>query len=219
MNWNGRNDPLAGPGITVKATERLGVLGGTFDPPHNGHLALARAAQDALALTQMLFVPAADPPHKRGQAKTPAAARLGMLRCALQQEPGYCLSMLDMDRPGPHFAVDTLRLLREEHPDAPVWFVMGADSLRDLPDWHNPQQLIALCRLAVVPRPGFPVRPDMHENRIPGLVRRVDMIDSPLFPHASRDIAARLRAGDDLGGLVPRPVLHYIAEHGLYRPC
>lgn len=203
----------------MKATARLGVLGGTFDPPHNGHLALARAAQDALALTQLLFVPAADPPHKRGQAKTPAAARLGMLRCALQQEPGFCLSMLDMDRPGPHFAVDTLRLLREAHPDAAVWFVMGADSLRDLPDWHNPQALIALCRLAVVPRPGVPVRPDMHERRIPGLARRVDMIDCPLFPHASRDIAARLRAGEDLGGLVPRAVLHYIAERGLYRPC
>ena len=203
----------------MTATERLGVLGGTFDPPHKGHLALARVAQNALALTQMLFVPAADPPHKRGHAKTPAAARLGMLRSALQGEAGYRLSMLDMDRPGPHFAVDTLRLLREEHPDAAVWFVMGADSLRDLPDWHCPQALIELCRLAVVPRAGVAVRPDMHESRIPGLAQRVDMIDCPPFPHASREIAARLRAGEDPGGLVPRAVLQYIAEHGLYRPC
>ncbi len=199
--------------------ERIGVLGGTFDPPHNGHLALAEAVRAALSLTQLLFMPAADPPHKRGQPKTPAAERVAMLQCALAGRRGLQLSRLDIDRPGPHYSLDSLRLLRAAHPDAALWFVMGADSLRDLPDWHRPQELIALCRLAVVPRPGVTVRPDMHAALLPGLAQRVDMIDCGPFVMASREIAVQLRAGGDASDLLPPAVLDFIAEHGLYRAC
>ena len=195
------------------------MLGGTFDPPHNGHLALAQAVRDALALTQLLFVPAADPPHKRGQPKTPVAQRVAMLQCTLEDQPGMCLSRLDIDRPGPHYSLDTMRLLGAAHPDALLWFVMGADSLRDLPDWHRPQELVTLCRLAVVPRPGVAARPDMHKDLLPGLAQRVDMIDCGPFPLASREIAARLRADKDARGMLPQAVLDFIAKHGLYRAC
>ena len=201
----------------VSAAERIGVLGGTFDPPHCAHLALARAARDTLNLERLLFVPAADPPHKRGKDMSPAAVRLEMLELALADQVGMSLSRLDVDRPGPHYSLNTLRLLRRDCPDASFWFVMGADSLRDLPDWHRPLELVALCRLAVVPRPGICVRPDMHEAALPGLERKVDMVDCAPLPHASHDIVARLRAGEDVSDMVPPAVLDYIVARGLYR--
>lgn len=201
----------------MSAAKRIGVLGGSFDPPHCAHLALARTVREALNLERLLFVPAADPPHKRGKRHTPAPARLEMLALALAGQAGMRLSRLDVDRPGPQYSLDTMKLLRRAHPDASFWFVMGADSLRDLPTWHRPQELVALCRLAVVPRPGVCVRPDMHEAVLPGLAQRVDMVDSAALPHASRDIVERLRRGEDLSGLVPPAVLEYIAARGLYR--
>ncbi len=203
----------------MTSPERIGVLGGTFDPPHNGHLALAQAVRDALALTQLLFVPAADPPHKPGQPIAPVALRVAMLQRALEGRPGMRLSRLDVDRPGPHYSLDTMRLLRTAHPDAQIWFVMGADSLRDLPGWHRPQKLVTLCRLAVVPRPGVAARPDMHKDVLPGLAQRVDMIDCGPFPLASSEIAARLCTGEDVSGMLPQVVLDFIAERGLYRRC
>ena len=203
----------------MKSEERIGALGGTFDPPHIGHLALAEAVCAALNLTRLLFMPAADPPHKRAQSKTRVAARVAMLERALAGRPRMALSRLDVDRPGPHYALDTVRLLRAAHPGAALWFVMGADSLRDLPGWHRPQELIALCRLAVVPRPGVSARPDMHADTLPGLEERVDMIDCGPFPQASHEIAARLRAGEDVSGLLPPAVLEVIAGLGLYRAC
>lgn len=201
----------------MKVAERIGVLGGTFDPPHNGHLALAESARAALCLSRLLLVPAADPPHKRGQPVTPAAARVAMVQCALSGRPGMCLSRLDIDRPGPHYSLDTMRLLREAHPAAEFWFVMGADSLRDLPTWRRPLELAGLCRLAVAPRPGVAVRADMHADILPGLEQRVDVLDAELLPHASHEIAARLRAGEDVSALLPAAVLEYINEQGLYR--
>lgn len=201
----------------MKAVERIGVLGGTFDPPHKGHLALAENARAALCLSRLLFVPAADPPHKRGQPVTPAASRVAMLGRALSGRPGLCLSRLDIDRPGPHYSLDTMRLLREARPAAEFWFVMGADSLRDLPTWHRPLELVRLCRLAVAPRPGVNARADMHADVLPGLEQRVDLLDAALMPHASHEIAAMLRAGEDVSALLPAAVLKYIDERGLYR--
>ena len=201
----------------MSAAERIGVLGGTFDPPHCAHLALARAVRDALNLERVLFVPAADPPHKRGREMSPATARLEMLELALAGQAGMRLSRLDVDRPGPHYSLDTLKLLLRDCPDASFWFVMGADSLRDLPDWNRPLELVNLCRLAVVPRPGVCVWPDMHEAVLPGLERKVDMVDCAPLPHASHDIVARLRAGGDVSDLVPPAVLDYIAARELYQ--
>ncbi|MCE2489623.1 MAG: nicotinate-nucleotide adenylyltransferase [Anaerolineae bacterium] len=201
----------------MNAAERIGVIGGTFDPPHCGHLALAGAVRKALDLNRLLFVPAADPPHKQGVDKSPASARLEMLELALAGQAGVCLSRLDIDRPGPHYSLDTMKLLRRDHPDASFWFVMGADSLRDLPTWRQPRELVSLCRLAVVPRPGVCVRPDMHDDILPGLGQKVDFVDLAPLPHASHVIVKRLRKGEDVSGLVPPAVLDYIAARGLYR--
>ncbi|MDD9956686.1 MAG: nicotinate-nucleotide adenylyltransferase [Anaerolineaceae bacterium] len=201
----------------MNAVKRIGVLGGTFDPPHCAHLALARAVRDALNLDRLLFLPAADPPHKRGKDMSPASARLEMLELALAGHAGMCLSRLDVDRPGPQYSLDTMKLLRRDRPAASFWFVMGADSLCDFPAWYRPLELASLCRLAVVPRPGVCVQPDMHEAALPGLTGRVDMVDCAALPHASRDIVESLRAGGDVSGLVPPAVLDYIAARGLYR--
>lgn len=216
---SGRIEGPQEKGSRVTQGERIGVLGGTFDPPHNGHLALAEAVRAALSLTQLLFMPAAEPPHKRGQPKTPAAERADMVQRALSGRPGLHLARLDLERPGPHYSLDTIRLLRAAQPDAALWFVMGADSLRDLPDWRRPQELIMLCRLAVVPRPGVTVWPEMHAALLPGLAERVDMIECGPFAMASREIAALLRAGGDASELLPPAVLDFIAERGLYRAC
>lgn len=194
---------------------RLCILGGTFDPPHIGHLVLAEMAREALEAVQVLFVPAADPPHKDA-TRLPIEHRLAMLERTIAGNPQFVLSRVDIDRPGPHYSVDMVRLIQTQNPEAELFFLIGADSLRDLPKWYRPQELIRLCRLAVMPRPGVEAAPDMHEDLIPGLAERVVMIDAPLVDVSSTEIAARLRAGKSVRYLVPQPALDYIVANGLY---
>jgi nicotinate-nucleotide adenylyltransferase len=199
----------------VGLTGRVGLLGGVFDPPHIVHLVLAEFALDELRLDGVWFLPAAVPPHKSG-TRAAIHHRLAMLELAVQDRPEFSISRADIDRPGPHYTVDTLRQLREQHPDAEFYFIMGADSLRDLPRWSRPAELLTLCRLAVMDRPGFPVSLDMHESVLPGLKDRVIMIESPMLNFSSTEVAARLRAGKSVRYIVPDAVLSYIKENRLY---
>lgn len=196
--------------------ERLGVFGGTFDPPHYGHLALARAAREALALSRVLWAVAADPPHKRGQVQTPADLRVRLVEAAIAGEPGMLLSRIDLDRPGPHYTVDAIRLLQAANPNAELVLLIGGDSLNDLPTWHRPRELIRLCRLGVLRRPDAPLDLDDLERDIPGVSERVDFIPAPTVSTSSRDIRARAAAGEPLAGLVPGAVADLIASQGLY---
>jgi nicotinate-nucleotide adenylyltransferase len=196
--------------------QRVGLLGGTFDPPHIGHLVLAEYALDALQLNTMLFLPAADPPHKDG-TRLPVDHRLGMLAAALEGNSRFAISRVDVDRPGPHYTVDTLRILKVADPQITFYFVMGGDSLRDLPRWHHPQDLIELCELIVMGRPGVDITPAMHEAVLPGLSKRVHLIESPMLGFSSTEVVARLRAGRSVRYLVPDAVLAYIQTHDLYR--
>lgn len=195
---------------------RLEILGGTFDPPHIGHLLLAESAREMLNAAQIVFVPAADPPHK-DDTRLSIKHRLAMLERAVAGNADFAISRADIDRPGPHYSVDMLRIIQRQYPGAELYFLIGADSLRDLPTWYRPQELIALCRLAVMPRPGIPAAPDMHQTALPGLAERVVMIDAPMVDVSSTDIAARLRAGRSVRYLVPQPTLDYIVTNGLYR--
>jgi len=197
-------------------TQRIGILGGTFDPPHIGHLILGEYSIDALDLTHLLFVPAADPPHKQNRAKTPITHRLAMLKLAIEGNPRFDLSHIDLDRPGPHYSLDTVKIAGTQFPGAELFFVMGGDSLRDLPKWHRPQELIALCKLAVMRRPGDNLDPGMHRAVLPGLERRVVMMDTPVLEISSTEIVNRLRHGQSVRYLVPDNVLSYIAEYGVY---
>lgn len=197
--------------------ERIGILGGTFDPPHVGHLILAQHAVDAIGLTGLLFMPAADPPHKQKEMKTPVDQRLAMLDCATHDNPQFSISRVDVDRPGPHYSVDMIRLVQAEYPQAELYFIMGGDSLRDLPKWHKPQELIALCKIAVMRRPQSVISIDMHAATLPELAQRLIIVDAPLIDISSTAIVARIEAGHSIRYLVPDAVLDYINTNHLYR--
>jgi nicotinate-nucleotide adenylyltransferase len=148
--------------IEMTRTMRLGVLGGTFDPPHYGHLLLADTARVQLALHQVVFIPAGNPPHKPTTQPTHVAHRAALVEAALADvcEPAFVLSRIDIDRPGPHYTVDTLALIHDKYPGAEVWFLIGADSLNDLPKWYQPNRILLMARLGVLPRPGY--APDLE---------------------------------------------------------
>lgn len=196
---------------------RLGILGGTFDPPHIAHLVMADQARDQLELARVLFVPAGRPPHKLDRALSPVEHRVAMTHLAIAGDQGFLVSRMDVDRPGPHYTADMLALVQAEHPGDELYLVIGSDSLRDLGIWYEPKRVIAQARLAVIRRPG--AEPDWRALQVaaPEIMERVDWVDAPYLDISSTDIKRRVRAGLSIRYLVPMPVEHYIVEHGLYR--
>ncbi len=196
---------------------RLGVLGGTFDPPHYGHLILAEQAREQLSLARVLWVPAADPPHKQGQRISPVAARLEMISLAIAENPAFELSEIDVKRPGPHYTADMLALLNAEYPQHSLIFLIGGDSLRDIITWHDPARIIKQARLGVMDRPGAAY--DLHslEALIPGLSAAVLRFDAPLIDISGSDIRARVAAGRTIRYMLPPHVEMYIYQHALYQ--
>jgi nicotinate-nucleotide adenylyltransferase len=197
--------------------ERIGIFGGTFDPPHLGHLVLAEAAREQLQLASVLWVVAGQSPLKPQGAATPPELRLQMVRAAIAGNPAFAASRVDMDRPGPQYSVDTVALLAAQRPGAAWHFIMGEDSLRDLPRWRRPADLAALCRLAVFQRPGVDTDLTELEAAIPGLAGRVDLVEAPQIDIAASDLRERARAGRSLRYLVPDAVRAIVEQQGLYR--
>lgn len=196
----------------------IGVLGGTFDPPHIGHLVIAQEAVSQLCLSKIFFAPTRKPPHKLSNDITPIEHRLAMVQLAIAPHPRFALSRVDADRAGPTFTVDTMRLLREQFGNhAELFFIMGMDSLASILTWHAPDQLIRLCKLAVFNRPGFTANLDELESSLPGVSARVVFLKSPTLEIAASDIQRRVRAGQPIAQLVPVTVADYIARHNLYR--
>ncbi|UCC88753.1 MAG: nicotinate-nucleotide adenylyltransferase [Anaerolineales bacterium] len=198
---------------------RLGILGGTFDPIHFGHLLAAEEARGALRLEGVLFAPAGDPPHKQGYAILPVAHRLAMVRLAIADNPAFQISTVDIDRTGPHYTVDTLRLLRNQLGigSDETFLIMGADSLTHLTTWHQPAQLIEICRLAVVARPGYRADLEALEAALPGISTRLDWVEMPVLGISSSDLQRRVREGRSIRYQVPSAVAAYVAKHALYR--
>ncbi len=197
---------------------RVGILGGTFDPPHMGHLILAEEARDQLALDRVLFVPAGDPPHKRDRRLTPVEHRLTMVSLAIADHPTFFLSRVDADRPGPHYTVDMVRIIREQYPPpVELYFLMGFDSLADLPNWYKPQELLAMCHLVALTRFDVELDWDYLESRLPGIRERVRILDMPELELASHVIQARVRQGRTIRYQVSPAVEAYIYKHGLYK--
>ena len=190
---------------------RVGILGGTFDPPHLGHLLLAECARETLALERVIFVPARVPPHKAPGGVSKPSVRVRLLRAALRGT-GFTLSTLELTRPGPSYTVDTLASMKARHPGLELHLLMGADSLLDLPNWRDPEQILALAKLAVAERPGFPVR-----RVAVGIRRAVTWLPLPPVTIASRDLRARVAAGRSIRFLTPAPVERLVARLGLYR--
>jgi len=195
---------------------RLGLLGGTFDPPHNGHVLIARAAKQQLGLDRVLFVPVGVQPLKQDRRVSPAGQRAEMVALAIAGQPGCELSRIDLDRPGPHYTVDLLRIASGLYPGAQLWFIMGGDSLSDLLLWRDPQRVIDLARLAVLRRLGF--EPDWAalDAALTDLRKRIDWIDAQSIDVAAHDIQRRVRRGESIDALVPPAVARYIAERRLY---
>lgn len=196
--------------------ERIGIFGGTFDPPHYAHLILAERTLDALSLDKVFWVPAGDPPHKRFETLTASKKRIEMIELTIQNHAGFELSTVDIDRAGPHYTVDMVRLFQGEHPGAVIYFLMGGDSLSDLEQWHLPGELIELAQLVVMERPSIQFDIASLEANIPGLSERVEILDAPLVEIASTDIRAMRKAGKSIRYLLPEPVYDYIHEHQLY---
>ncbi|MDD4874519.1 MAG: nicotinate-nucleotide adenylyltransferase [Dehalococcoidales bacterium] len=197
---------------------RTGILGGTFDPIHNGHILVAEVVSSLINIGKVIFIPAGCPNFKEDKPVTEAKHRLQMVRLAIAEKPSFGLSTMEIDRGGVSYTVDTMRALnRRLNPEDELFLIMGWDNLRNLPLWHEPSELISLCKLAVVPRVGFPM-PDLVslESRIPGLSGRVTMLDKPEIAVTSSEIRERVRLGLSIHGLVPVAVEDYIAENGLY---
>ena len=198
--------------------QTIGIFGGTFDPPHLGHLILAAEARAQLGLERLLWVLTPDPPHKKGQSITSLEHRLAMLKLALLGDVQFELSAIELNRPGPHYALDTVQILARENPGARLVYLMGGDSLRDLPTWHRPADFVSACSLiGVIRRPGGALDLVSLEKSLPGLRSKVRFVEAPLIDITAHEIRARVSRGRPFRYFLPPDVYTYIMEHKLYR--
>ncbi len=198
------------------------MMGGTFDPIHVGHLAIAEEARDALGLDRILFVPAGQPPHKPAGAAAAAEHRVAMVQLAIAGNRAFELSRIEVDRAGPSYTVDTVEALArggamgEGAPD--LTLILSAETFAELPSWHQPERLFDAARVAVVPREGYPAPdPAWLAAAFPGREGRVDYLEGPRLGLSSTGIRARVASGRSIRYLVPDAVAAYIAENDLYR--
>jgi nicotinate-nucleotide adenylyltransferase len=196
---------------------RLGILGGTFDPPHFGHLRLAEAALTHLSLDKVLFAPAGVQPLKQGHPATAPEQRARMVELAIADQPRFALSRADLDRPGPHYTVDLLAIVQQQYPAAALWFILGEDSLGDLLRWRDPARIIQFARLAVLRRPGYEPDWAVLDRALPDLRARLDWIEYGEIDISASDIRQRVQRGLPLTSLAPTPVIDYLTAQHLYR--
>ncbi len=205
--------------VCALVPDSIGILGGTFDPIHLGHLAVAEEVREALGLERVLFIPALRPPHKPGIPLAPGEDRAAMVALAIAGNPAFALSRVELDRPGPSYAADTVELLAAaeraagRQPD--LTFILSTEALAGLETWHAPDRLLAACRLAVVPRAGRRVEgPHWLADRFPRA--HAVFLDGPDLAISATEIRRRVALGRSIRYLVPDAVIAYIADHGLY---
>jgi nicotinate-nucleotide adenylyltransferase len=196
----------------------IGILGGTFDPPHIGHLAIAEEAREALGLARVLFLPAGDPWQKAGRAVTPAAIRVAMVEAAVAGNPAFAGETCEVERTGPTYTVETLADLATRGVARDPWFILSAEALAGFATWRSPERVLGLARLAVVPRgpadPGPAV--DAFRARFAVSEERLAVLDGPRLDVSSSALRARVRAGRSIRYLVPAAVAALVAEYALY---
>ncbi len=196
--------------------QRIGVLGGTFDPIHIGHLVVADNALQQLDLDLVLFAPAGRPPHKPERVISSAADRKAMIEIAIAGRPEFAHSDIDIDREGPSFTVDLLHRIDETFAPAALFFIMGADSLRDFATWSRPDGILEIALIAVARRPGAMID-DGVLSSVPGLAERLLLLNSPLTHISSTDLRVRVSLGQTIRYLLPQGVHDYIDARNLYR--
>jgi nicotinate-nucleotide adenylyltransferase len=202
----------------INGNHRVGIFGGTFDPIHIGHLILAEEAWFQLRLDCIYLAPAGNPPHKRGRRMAPVEDRVRMAELATADVDYAFVSRIDADRPGPHYTSDLVRLLQKQvGRDTDIYFLMGMDSLRDLPTWHEARWLVDNARLVALSRHDVELDWETLEAALPGVRSRVTILDMPELEIASHVIQQRVRNGQPIRHMVPRAVEAYIHKHGLYR--
>ncbi|WP_314627534.1 nicotinate-nucleotide adenylyltransferase [uncultured Selenomonas sp.] len=198
--------------------KRVGIMGGTFDPIHMGHLVIAEAARETLGLSQVIFIPAAQPPHKTGRKVAAAEHRLRLTQLAVEGNPHFCALDLEMRREGPSYSYDTLRALVEEHGESTdFYFIVGGDELDTIFTWHRVSELFSLCHFAAAKRKGSPIRlDDVRERLGEEVLARIHPVNTPELEISSTDIRRRLREGRSIRYLVPEKVEACIYKEGLY---
>lgn len=199
-------------------SQLIGIFGGTFDPPHLGHLILAAEAQAQLKLARVLWVLTPQPPHKPERPITPLEHRLEMLRRAISGCPGFELSTVEIDRPGPHYTIDTLGLLQEKYPTGKLVLLIGGDSLRDLPGWSRPREIVAaVYAFGVMRRPGDSIEFDALERVFASICDKLLFIDAPQFDISSSTLRQRIADAGHYRHYLHPLVYDYIQQNHLYR--
>jgi nicotinate-nucleotide adenylyltransferase len=218
---------------------RLGLLGGSFNPVHGGHLAIAHHTREALQLDQILFIPTSHPPHKPNASLAPAQDRYEMVRLAIASDPSLAISDVELRRPGKSYSIDTIRLLQHDYgAHTQLFFLIGLDAFLDFPSWRDPRTLLELCSFVVLSRPGlsfrslstvallppipYPSLADLDAGRIPRIEapigrQRLICLKQPPCPISASDIRARIRQGLPVANLLPPLVESYILHHHLYQ--
>jgi nicotinate-nucleotide adenylyltransferase len=218
---------------------KLGLLGGSFNPVHDGHLAIARHTREALELDQILFIPTGHPPHKPNGGLAPAQDRYEMVRLAITPDPAFAISDVEIRRPGKSYSIDTIRQLQQEYgPHTQLFFLIGLDAFLDFPSWRDPRTLLELCSFVVLSRPGlsfrslstvsllppipYPSLADLDAGRVFRIEaqiggQRLICLKQPPCPISASDIRARIRQGLPVANLLPPLVESYILRHHLYQ--
>jgi nicotinate-nucleotide adenylyltransferase len=191
---------------------RIGVFGGTFDPPHVGHLIVAEFVREAVGLDRILFVPTATPPHKRDRIITPGEQRVAMVRLAIARHDPFSISDMEVRRGGVSFTADTLEELKDQHPSATLFFLLGMDNLIEFRTWKEPERILRLARLVVMTRPGFVAGNDPEHA-----AGDMEYCAVPQIGVSGSDIRTRVREGKSIAFLVTPEVRRFIESHGLYR--
>lgn len=204
----------------MKKIKRIGIMGGTFNPVHKGHLALARAAKKEFALDQVIFIPSGNPPHKEPSEVIDKEERFKMVRMAIKGKKGYCACRIELDRPGYSYAVDTFNALKKRFgKKAKLFYIMGLDSVSEILEWKKPLELFDLCEFIVGTRPGTRIRTFRRLVKFPPLQKEVDKIHLMELREniSASEIREKLKAGQSVRRLVPRKVADYIRKKGLYQ--
>jgi len=197
---------------------RIGIFGGTFDPPHVGHLILAEECRSQLRLDLLLWVVTDNPPHKRYTNVSPIEQRVALVEKAIHGNPAFLLSRIDIDRPGPHYAIDTMNLLHKEYPDSQLFYLMGGDSLHDLPTWQRPQDFLRVCDgIGVMRRHEDEVDLESLEKVMPGISKKVNIVEAPILEISSKQIRQRISEGMGYRYYLRDAVYKAILDLGLYK--
>jgi nicotinate-nucleotide adenylyltransferase len=197
--------------------QTIGIFGGTFDPPHLGHLILAAEAYAQLDLDRLMWVLTPDPPHKQGCSIAPLEFRLEMVKLAIAGDTQFELSTVELTRSGPQYALDTINILAGQNPGVNLVYLMGGDSLRDLPTWHRPAEFVSACHMiGVMRRPGAEIKMSSLEKTLPGLASKVHFVEAPLIDISAHEIRRRVAEERPFRYFLPPKVYAYIRVHDLY---